>query len=134
MLASMPPFGVFCTKQKETPYMDGCPSECDDIPALDSYFNILTLNTSVILSNPVTWYSVHYLSFTFNNNTRKQGSDIPFLPLPLFQAIFHVPNVYVLRAHTQPQSWTTPFQLPASAYSACRLLACISGGGLHPRP
>ena len=93
MLVSLPPFGAFFTKQRETPYMDVCPSECDDIPALDWYFNILTLNTSAILSNTVTWYSVHYPSFTFNNNTRKQGSDMPFQPLPLFQAIFHVPNL-----------------------------------------
>jgi hypothetical protein len=93
MLASMPPFGAFFTKQKETPYMEACPSVCDDIPALDRYFNILTLNTSAILSNTVTWYSAHYRSFKFNNSTKKQGSDIPFQPLSLFQAIFHVPNV-----------------------------------------
>jgi len=51
MMVSMPPFGAFFIKQKETPHTEVCPFECDDRPASDRYFNILTLNTSVILSN-----------------------------------------------------------------------------------
>ena len=76
-MVSMPPFGAFFTKQKKKPHTEVCPSECDDRPESDRYFNILTLNTSVILSSTVTCYSVHYLRLKCNNNTLSTTSPLP---------------------------------------------------------